>query len=109
MVEWGAPLEATGTESWTPLHLASVSRSDRAVAALLQGGANVHARSTSGATPLHLAIGSTITPGSLETVRVLMAAGANRNAVDHQSRSPLDRARAIGDPALLTALQERAA
>ena len=108
LVEWGSPLEATGTESWTPLHLASASRSDRAVAALLRAGANVHARSSSGATPLHLAIGLTVTPGSLETVCILMAAGSNPNAADHQSRSPLDRAREIGDPALLTALRERA-
>src|SRR5207249_4925820 len=72
LVEWGSPLEATGTEQWTPLHLASVSRSPRAVAALVEAGANIHARSVFGGTPLHLAVGPTITPALLETVRVLV-------------------------------------
>ena len=82
LVEWGSPLEATGTEQWTPLHLASVSMSSRAVGALIEAGANVHARSVFGATPLHLAVGSVVTEASLETVRVLLSAGADPNVVD---------------------------
>jgi serine/threonine-protein phosphatase 6 regulatory ankyrin repeat subunit B len=100
LVEWGSPLEATGTEQWTPLHLASVSRSPRAAAALVEVGANIHARSALGATPLHLAIGPTITEGLLETVRVLVLAGAAVDAANLDGKTPLDEAREIGHPEL---------
>jgi ankyrin repeat protein len=100
LVEWGSPLEATGTEQWTPLHLASVSRSHRAVSALLDAGANIHARSVFGHTPLHLAVGPTISEELLETVRVLVSAGADRNVADQKGKTPLDEAREIGVPKL---------
>ena len=101
LVGWGSPLEATGVEQWTPLHLASVSRSPRAVTALLEAGANVHARSVFGATPLHLAVGPTITEGLLETVRILVSAGADLDAADQEGRTPRDKARESGHPELL--------
>jgi len=97
LVEWGSPLEATGTEQWTPLHLASVSRSYHAVAALLEAGANIHARSVTGATPLHLAIDATIDDALLETVRVLVSAGADSKTTDFKGKTPLDEAREIGN------------
>jgi ankyrin repeat protein len=97
LIEWGSPLEATGTEEWTPLHLASVSRSSHAVAALLKAGANIHARSVYGATPLHLAVGPTVTNELLETVRLLVSAGAAIDALDETGKTPLDEAREIGN------------
>jgi ankyrin repeat protein len=100
LVEWGSPLEAMGTEQWTPLHLASVSRSARAVAALVKAGANIHARSVFGATPLHLAICPTFTDGLLETVRVLVSAGAATDAADQKGKTPLDEAQENGHPEL---------
>jgi ankyrin repeat protein len=108
LVEWGSPLEATGTEHWTALHLASVSRSPRAVAALVKAGANIQARSVFGQTPLHLAVGPAITEGLLETVRVLVSAGAAADAVDQDGKTPLDEAREIGDPELLRILKNGA-
>src|SRR5690348_572929 len=60
LVRWGSPLEERGTDHWTALHLAAVSRSPAAAKALLNAGANIHAKSIFGATPLHLAIGPTI-------------------------------------------------
>ena len=100
LIKWGSPLEATGTEDWTPLHLASVSRSAHAAAALLKAGANIHARSIYGATPLHLAIGPTFTDSLLETVRVLVSAGANPAIADGEGKTPLDEAREVGNPEL---------
>jgi ankyrin repeat protein len=100
LIQWGSPLEATGTEQWTPLHLASVSRSSLAVAALLRAGANIHARSLFGATPLHLAIGPTITAEQLNTVRLLVSAGAAIDAADGKGKTPLDKVREIGNPEL---------
>jgi ankyrin repeat protein len=100
LIKWGSPLEATGTEHWTPLHLASVSRSPLEVAALLQAGANVHARSIFGATPLHLAIGPTMTEEQSKTIRLLISAGAAIDVADEKGKTPLDKAREIGNPEL---------
>ena len=108
LVEWGSPLEARGTEQWTPLHLASVSQSHRATAALLEAGADIHARSVNGSTPLHLAVGPAITEGLLDTVRVLISAGAATDAPDKKGETPLEKARQIGNPELLRIFDERA-
>ena len=105
LIGWGSPLEATGTEQWTPLHLASVSRSPRAVRALLEAGANIQARSVYGQTPLHLAVGPTVTEELLETVRVLVTAGADRDAADKDGTTPLDEAREAGHPELRRILE----
>jgi ankyrin repeat protein len=104
LVKWRSPIEATGTNNWTPLHLASVSRSYHAVNALLEAGADIHARSVFGHTPLHLAVGPTISEGLLETVRVLVLAGADRNVADNNGQTPLDEAREIGHLELLSIL-----
>jgi ankyrin repeat protein len=109
LVDWGSPLEATGTEGWTPLHLASVSQSPRAVRALLEAGANIHARSVFGQTPLHLAVGPTVTEPLLETVRVLVAAGADRNAADEHGTTPVGKARQISHPELRRIIEGDAA
>ena len=105
LVEWGSPLEVTGTEQWTPLHLASVSCSPRAVAALLAAGADITARSVLAQTPLHLAVGPTVSPAMLETVRLLVSAGATPVAADRKGRTPLDQAREIGNPELQRILE----
>jgi ankyrin repeat protein len=107
LIEWGSPLEPTGTEMWTPLHLASVSRSHRAVSALLKARANIHARSVFGQTPLHLAVGPTITEALLDTVNILVSAGADPNSIDHDGKTPLSEAREIGDPALVKIVEKR--
>jgi ankyrin repeat protein len=79
--------------------------SSRAVGALIDAGANIHARSIFGATPLHLAISSVVTEASLETVRILLSAGADTNAADQDGRTPLDKARDGGHPELLKILE----
>lgn len=109
LIGWGSPLEPTGTEQWTPLHLASVSRSAQAVRALLEAGANVQARSVYGQTPLHLAVGPTVTDELLETVRVLLNAGADRDAADEDGITPLDEAREAGHPELQRILERDSA
>lgn len=85
-----------------------MSRSPRAVAALVKAGANIQARSAFGQTPLHLAVGPTITEALLETVRVLISAGAVADAADHEGKTPLDEARKIGHRELLKILRNGA-
>lgn len=71
------------------------------MAALVEAGASVHARSVFAATPLHLAVGPTMTEGLLETVRILVSAGADLDAADKEGRTPRDKARESGHPELL--------
>ena len=76
------------------------------MAALLESGADIQARSEFGVTPLHLAVGPTVTEALLETVRVLVSAGADRNALDEDGQTPLDKARKSGHPELRRILGE---
>jgi ankyrin repeat protein len=55
-----------------------------------------------------LAVGPTITEALLETVRVLVSAGAAADSADQKGRTPLDEAREIGDPELLRILKNGA-
>ena len=106
LVEWGSPIEAKGTELWTPLHLASISQSSQAVASLLHAGADIHARSVYGTTPLHLAICPVVTEPMLETVRLLVSAGAAIDEPDGNGKTPLDSAREIGNKDLQKILED---
>lgn len=76
--------------------------------ALLEAGANIQARSAYGQTPLHLAVGPTVTDGLLETVRVLVSAGADLGAADEDGTTPLDKARSAGNPELQRILEHDA-
>ena len=50
-----------------------------------------------------------VTVQLFETVRVLVSAGADRNAADEDGITPLDEARAISDPELQGILDEHTA
>jgi hypothetical protein len=111
-------MEARGNVRWTALHLACVSCSPRAVAALVAGGADINAATRSGDTPLHLALVSVLgkeypelRPPSLRAARkmlqTLLGAGADplaRNAKG-ETRADAARERGVSTPA---ALLERA-
>ena len=62
-----------------------------------------------GQTPLHLAVSPTVTEELLETVRVLVSAGADRGAADEDGTTPLDEARQIPHPELWRILEDDAA
>ena len=76
------------------------------VAALLGHGARVHQR-YNGATPLHYVVKA----GFTETIRVLLAHGADRYALDDRDRTPLDwlaqAAKSVDRAAVRHALQNR--
>ncbi len=72
-----------GSGDITPLHRATSS--DSMMIGILGRGVDVDARTTEGATPLHWAV----TGGHLESVRLLLQAGAKVNVSDKRGRTPL--------------------
>jgi hypothetical protein len=83
LVEAGADVEARRNDGVTGLHLACAGGEARAAEEWIRAGANVHARTPEGATPLMLAA------GWCEIVRMLLAAGAEVNAVDQDGHTAL--------------------
>lgn len=66
----------------SPLHRAT--KSPKVLAAMIKRGAKVNIANTSGSTPLHWAV----LGGHVESVKLLLAAGANVNAKDNDGRLP---------------------
>lgn len=81
----GEGLSGLDQDGRTPLH----STGDHFAAALLEAGADPHARNPrTGETPLHDAAYNS----SREKIRLLLAAGADLEALDDEGRTPLMRA-----------------
>ncbi len=84
LVEQGADIEAANTYGRTPLHQRAASwRGD--IEVLIDLGGDVNARDKSGDTPLHKAAQS----ASPASVRVLLARGAQADAVNAANLTPL--------------------
>jgi ankyrin repeat protein len=87
LLDKGADVDWKDDAGWAPLHLAS---SREMAELLLKRGANVDAVSLHGVTPLHGAAKH----ARVEVTRVLLAAGAEPDARDAGSRTPLSNAAA---------------
>ena len=129
-LEAGADPNARGYQGQTPLHNASISTDNPAIIArLVKAGASLSAQDESGQTPLHLAAqrhrhphttAEVTSPGEIpkgikaatraaganpEVIAELLRAGANPNAQDERSRTPLHTAAAYSsDPAVIVSL-----
>lgn len=101
-------VHAVSGDGWTPLHLAAAFAGPEAVRLLLGQGANVHAVSGNPQQnqPLHaaLALGS-----SVETLRLLLDAGADPNAAQAGGFAPLHSAASAGKSEAAELLMERGA
>ena len=86
---------AWSTDGFTPLHLAAFFAQPAAVALLLEQGADVGAvaRNPMQVQPLHSAVAGR----DIESVRLLLAAGADPDARQHGGWTPLMAARQHGD------------
>ena len=71
---------------------------------LVEAGADVHAQSKLGRTPLIIA---SATAGNLDTIRLLLAKGANPKLVDENGDGPVGSAASAGDSAMLRELLAR--
>jgi uncharacterized protein len=102
---WVYQISADG---WAPLHLAAAFGGSRAAALLLEHGAHVHqfSRNPMRSQPLHACIALS---GDLETARLLIAQGAEVNAVQAGGYTPLHQAAAAGHHELTVLLLEAGA
>lgn len=131
----GADPKAKDRRGETPLHNASMSTDNPAIIVrLVKAGASLSAQDDSGQTPLHLAAqrhrhphttAKVTSPGKIprgikaatraadanpQVVAELLRAGANANARDERSRTPLHAAAAYSsDPAVIVTLLEAGA
>lgn len=112
LIALGAEVDARDASGMTALALAVQALAPATVRRLLDAGAAVDTRSNSGLTPLLQVSGKTLPPDSRqaakagEIVKLLLAAGASREAADHEGRHPLGVAIAAGTPEILNALRQ---
>ena len=94
-------------DGWTPVHLAAHYGHPATLALLLHNNAPVDVRSSNAManTPLHAAVAGR----KLDTVRLLVEAGADVNARQHGGWTPLHGAAANGDRAMIELLLGRGA
>ena len=94
LVEYGAEVETSSADGWTPLHLAAETIGPRLVTILIENGTEdyVDRRDSEGCTALHFAARR----GEEETVQLLLDNGADVLAADNEDFTPLDMALSRG-------------
>ena len=101
----GADIDAVNKYGDNPLHIAAAFGETKAVRFLIEKGADPNARNPiNGNTSLHLAAGSPYS--NISTVKVLINAGADIDAVNQNSNKPLDIASFRGRIGRVLALQK---
>src|SRR4029077_9368775 len=111
MVERGASVNAASSDGWTPMLIAASERSPAFLRMLLKHQANVGQRTPDGRTGLILACedNEEMGPPDLYTVQVLLDAGAEPNAADHEGWTPLMMIARYGSSEVARALLEHGA
>lgn len=99
LIKRGAKVNRLG---WAPLHYAAIKGNTKMVEFLLQQGALPNAPAADGSSPLIAAV----TSGKLETVKVLLKAGADPKAVNQQFKNAIDVAREMKREHILHLLEQ---
>jgi ankyrin repeat protein len=99
---------AVSADGWPPLHLSAAFATPQAVELLLEHGAHVHQISHNAMRnqALHACIGL---GNSIESLRLLLEAGASVNATQAGGYAPLHQAAANGNAAVIALLLEHGA
>ena len=102
LIKQGATIDCRDHEGKTPLIHACTGPFPETVQALIKAGADVNAKgSGEGFTPLMMAAGL----DQLKTVQILLANGANKDAVDEDNDKAIDHARRAGLTEIVKILQ----
>ncbi len=95
LIARGSDVNAQDKQGFSALHFAAQDYCQPATEALLKAGATVDARDKFGNTPLGRAVFNS--RGRGEIIKLLLEHGADRNAKNNSSKSPLDLANTIGN------------
>ena len=106
LIDCGVEVNARDSgQSWTALHFAARDQKPEVVEVLLEKGAEVDAEDSFGNTPLWRSV-LTFGPGQgMDTVALLLRAGANPKRKNRHDVSPIDLARTKGAEELALALE----
>lgn len=94
-IEFGADVDQPDNGGCTPLQTACLTDNPQVLLTLLAAGANVHAKSADGGTACHVAVHLHKRSGGATQVTrlcLLLAAGADFDAVDNRGKTPRQRA-----------------
>ena len=89
-IDKGLSINSKDLRESTPLHWAAFSGAELTLNYIIAWNGDLTAQDTKGLTPLHLAVKSYKENRSTKGIKQLLIKGANRNALDFETRKPID-------------------
>ena len=86
----GLNINSVDLRKSTPLHWAAFSGADLTLNYVIAWGGELEAMDSKGLTPLHLAVKAYKDNRSSKGIKQLLIKGANRNALDYETKKPVD-------------------
>ena len=89
-LEKGLDINSKDFRESTPLHWAAFSNAECILNYIIAWGGDLNAQDSKGLTPLHLAVKSYKDNHSTRGIKQLLLKGADRNALDYETKKPID-------------------
>jgi len=89
-IDKGLAINSMDYRKSTPLHWAAFSSAELTLNYIIAWGGDLTAQDSRGLTPLHLAVKSYKESRSTKGIKQLLIKGANRNALDFETKKPID-------------------